>query len=160
MKYLLGFCLLLMLVLPASADKLNFANVPALHQREAYRAQRYVLENQYILLCDYLSNTNTHAILGTDELVQLLVPLYATDKDKEIKLTQYLSGLQVELVLAADTRWWYSCQWHTEPWAVQTATANLAALFGQFMITDIPDTPLPPRGRKHLGFRIVDNVKK
>jgi hypothetical protein len=123
----------------------------AAHQKAvADKPERFVLENQYILLCDYLSGGTNHAVLGMANLQQYLIDISTTEPQKEIVLFQYLVALQVELQRVGGMLWWDSCKWHDEPWAVQAATENFGALFGARSV-----------GKdKVVGLRIRANIKR
>jgi hypothetical protein len=84
--------------------------------------ERYVAENEYILLCDMLGQCpGAHVKLGLGALQTLLVDMLATAPARESALFQYLMGLQIALQRLGGLGWWDNCTWHN-----QEALANAA----------------------------------
>ena len=141
--------------------------------------ERYVLDDQYLLLCDYLSGTNTHERLGMDDLqnavVSLLPPAsaFATTNtpaviaqayeqtSKESILFQYLMALQVAEQRVGGVGWWETCTWHSEPWASYTAAQGMAELFHSVGLqAGNPKYLRRGKNGKALGVWIRANIKR
>ena len=129
------------------------------HIQMEKQPELFVLSNQYILLCDYISNTNTQEVLDIATLTQHLIDISITDPNKEVVLFQYLSALQIGLQRAGGLLWWDTCKWHDEDWAVYYATQNHNALFNVIGVKTIQKEILSPTG-KPLGIRLTGNLKK
>jgi hypothetical protein len=84
--------------------------------------ERYVAENEYILLCDAIAGTpGAHTRLGLGDLQTALVGLIAKAPARQNAIFQYLMGLQVALQRLGGVGWWDACTWHDQP-----AIANAA----------------------------------
>ena len=134
----------------ATSFRQSIQNRPALIKIEQTKPNRFVMENQYILLCDYLSKTNTHISLDTSELTQIFIDLSITNKDLSDQLYKYLQALNNDLQLI-NPKWWYTSKWHTEQWAVDIATDNHNYLFNK---ANIQSADAPSINPKHLGIRL------
>lgn len=84
--------------------------------------ERWVAENEYILLCDMLANTSgAHVKLGLGDIQTLMVAMMSVAPQREAALFQYLMGLQVALQRFAGVGWWDTCAWHDQPVIVNAA---------------------------------------
>jgi hypothetical protein len=84
--------------------------------------ERWVAENEYILLCDMLANTEgAHIKLGLGAIQTLMVAMMSVAPQREAALFQYLMGLQVALQRFAGVGWWDTCAWHDNPVVVNAA---------------------------------------
>jgi hypothetical protein len=87
--------------------------------------ERYVAENEYILLCDYIAGTpGAHVKLGLGDLQTALVGLIATAPARQNALFQYLMGLQIALQRLGGVDWWDTCVWHPQEAVVLAATGR------------------------------------
>ena len=75
---------------------------------------RYVLEDQYVLLCNYLTNSSDNTVLGMDVLQSYLMAMAGTNFPREVLLSQYVVALQVGLQRLGGIMWWDSCRYHGE----------------------------------------------
>jgi hypothetical protein len=88
----------------------------------AANGERYVAENEYILLCDLLGQCpGAHVKLGMGALQTLMVSLISTAPARENALFQYLMGLQIALQRFGGVGWWDACAWHDQPEIVNAA---------------------------------------
>ena len=140
----------------AGSFRLSLQDKPALQQIEQTKPNRFVMENQYILLCDYLSKTNTHVSLDTSQLTQIFIDLSVTDKNLSDQLYKYLQALNNDLQLI-NPKWWFTSKWHTEQWAVDIATDNHNYLFNKANIQSVKASSINP---KNLGVRLHINLTK
>jgi hypothetical protein len=84
--------------------------------------ERYVAEDEYILLCDMLGQCpGAHVKLGLGALQTLMVGMLSTAPARENALFQYLMGLQVALQRLGGVGWWDSCAWHDQAAIVNAA---------------------------------------
>jgi hypothetical protein len=94
----------------------------------ATNAPRYVLENQYIILCDALrqalGQTAIRAKLGFEELPPMMMMLKAGNKDAYESLRDALDMVNAAL-LRYDVRWWDNAVYHPQP---ELQAASLAIL--------------------------------
>lgn len=135
---------------PSKSVALRPASIAA--GKAQLQGNRYVLDNQYLLLCDYLAGTNTHAFMGSDSLTQIMVTMFEVDPNKETVLFQYMTGpLLTALVQEGGPNWFKTCVWHPEPWAVEQAQANHNALFGKIPIS-------ASKSSRRLGVRLVSHL--
>lgn len=90
----------------------------------AVNTPRYVLENQYIVLCDALrtalGQTATQTKLGFEELPGMMLTLKAGSKDSYEKFRDAMDMVNSALV-RYDVRWWDTARWHSEPLLVNAA---------------------------------------
>jgi hypothetical protein len=81
-------------------------------------APRYVLENQYMILCDALrqalGQAPTQAKLGFEELPVMMMTLKAGSKDAYEKLRDAMDMVNAALI-RYDVRWWDNAVWHPQP---------------------------------------------
>jgi hypothetical protein len=88
----------------------------------AANGERYVAEDEYILLCDMLGQCpGSHAKLGLGALQTLMVGMLSTAPARENALFQYLMGLQVALQRLGGVGWWDNCTWHDQAAIVNAA---------------------------------------
>jgi hypothetical protein len=86
--------------------------------------ERYVAENEYILLCDAIAGTpGAHTRLGLGDLQTALVGLIAVAPARQNAIFQYLMGLQIGLQRLGGVNWWDSCAWHDQA-AIATAAGE------------------------------------
>jgi hypothetical protein len=91
--------------------------------------ERYVAENEYILLCDAIAGTpGAHARLGLGDLQTALVGLIAKAPARQNAIFQYLMGLQIGLQRLGGVNWWDSCTWHDQPAIVTAAGERHSAI--------------------------------
>jgi hypothetical protein len=122
-------------VVPYTAEEL--AEQEAQRQAEAAAAdllangERYVAEDEYILLCDMLGQCpGAHVKLGLGALQTLMVGMLSTAPARENALFQYLMGLQVALQRLGGVNWWDSCAWHNQAAIVNAAQERHNAIVG------------------------------
>jgi hypothetical protein len=97
----------------------------------AANGERYVAENEYILLCDLLGQCpGAHVKLGMGALQTLMVSLISTAPARENALFQYLMGLQIALQRMGGVGWWDMCTWHDQPAIVNAAGERHNAIVG------------------------------
>jgi hypothetical protein len=97
----------------------------------AVNGERYVAENEYILLCDLLGQCQgEHVKLGMGALQTLMVSLISTAPARENALFQYLMGLQIALQRMGGVGWWDECSWHDQPAIVNAAGERHNAIVG------------------------------
>jgi hypothetical protein len=97
----------------------------------AANGERYVAENEYILLCDLLGQCpGAHVKLGMGALQTLMVSLISTVPARENALFQYLMGLQIALQRLGGVGWWDACAWHDQPVIVNAAEERHNAIVG------------------------------
>jgi hypothetical protein len=97
----------------------------------AANGERYVAENEYILLCDLLGQCpGAHVKLGMGALQTLMVSLISTAPARENALFQYLMGLQIALQRFGGVGWWDACAWHDQPVIVNAAEERHNAIIG------------------------------
>jgi hypothetical protein len=97
----------------------------------AVNGERYVAENEYILLCDLLGQCpGAHVKLGMGALQTLMVSLISTAPARENALFQYLMGLQIALQRMGGVGWWDACAWHDHPAIVNAAGERHNAIVG------------------------------
>jgi hypothetical protein len=97
----------------------------------AANGERYVAENEYILLCDLLGQCpGKHVKLGMGALQTLMVSLISTVPARENALFQYLMGLQIALQRLGGVGWWDMCTWHDQPVIVNAAEERHNAIVG------------------------------
>jgi hypothetical protein len=97
----------------------------------AANGERYVAENEYILLCDLLGQCpGAHVKLGMGALQTLMVSLISTAPARENALFQYLMGLQIALQRMGGVGWWDMCEWHDQPAIVNAAGERHNAIVG------------------------------
>jgi hypothetical protein len=81
-------------------------------------APRYVLENQYIILCDVLrqalGQAATRGKLSFEELPTMMMMLKAGSKDTYEKLRDAMDMINSALI-RYDVKWWDSAVWHPQP---------------------------------------------
>jgi hypothetical protein len=106
----------------------ELADIEAQRQAEAAAAdlqangERYVAENEYILLCDAIAGTpGAHARLGLGDLQAALVGLITVAPARQNAIFQYLMGLQIGLQRLGGVNWWDACTWHNQPAVVAAA---------------------------------------
>jgi hypothetical protein len=96
----------------------------------AANASRYVLENQYIILCDALRQAlgqpATHAKLGFEELPVMMMMLKAGSKDAYEKLRDAMDMVNAALI-RYDVRWWDTAVYHPQP-ELQEASLKIMEL--------------------------------
>ena len=96
----------------------------------AANGSRYVLENQYILLCDALRQalglSPAQAKLGFEELPGMMMMLRAGSKDAYEKLRDAMDMVNAALI-RYDVRWWDSAVWHPQP-ELQAASLKILEL--------------------------------
>jgi len=84
----------------------------------AANGERYVLENQYILLCDVLRQAlgqdPNQQKLGFDVLPVMMLTLKAVNKDAYEKFRDAMDMLNSALI-RYDVRWWDGAVWHAQP---------------------------------------------
>jgi len=86
--------------------------------------ERYVAENEYILLCDAIAGTpGAHTRLGLGDLQTALVGLIAKAPARQNAIFQYLMGLQIGLQRLGGVNWWDNCTWHDQA-AIATAAGE------------------------------------
>jgi hypothetical protein len=72
---------------------------------------RWLLENNFLLLCDSLTNTTEHAKLGFPEIEVIITGLMETNQTVAVQLSLKLLMLDSALK-RYDLLWWDSCEWH------------------------------------------------
>jgi hypothetical protein len=88
----------------------------------AANGERYVAENEYILLCDLLGQCpGKHVKLGMGALQTLMISMVSTAPARENAMFQYLMGLQIALQRFGGVGWWDTCEWHDQPDIVNAA---------------------------------------
>lgn len=93
--------------------------------------ERYVAENEYILLCDFIAGTpGAHTKLGLGALQDSLVAIIATAPARQNALFQYLMGLQVALQRLGGIGWWDACTWRDQSAIVNAACERHNAIVG------------------------------
>jgi hypothetical protein len=86
--------------------------------------ERWVAENEYILLCDAIAGTpGAHTRLGLGDLQTALVGLITVAPARQNAIFQYLMGLQIGLQRLGGVNWWDNCTWHDHP-AIVTAAGD------------------------------------
>jgi hypothetical protein len=91
--------------------------------------ERYVAEDEYILLCDAIAGTpGAHVKLGLGDLQTALVGIIATAPARQNAIFQYLMGLQVGLQRLGGVHWWDTCTWHDQPAIVNAASERHGAI--------------------------------
>jgi hypothetical protein len=80
----------------------------------AANGTRYVLENQYLTMCDQLTGKAAHEKLGFAELQAIIEGLMASDPNTAVVLSLRLLTLNAALVREAGVQWWDGCRWHQE----------------------------------------------
>jgi hypothetical protein len=103
---------------------------------EAYAAdlasngERYVLENQYIILCDALrqalGQTATHEKIGFDVLPVMMLTLKAGSKDAYEKLRDAMDMVNSALI-RYEVKWWDTAVYHSQP-ELQAASLKILEL--------------------------------
>jgi hypothetical protein len=92
----------------------------------AVNGERYVLENQYILLCDVLRQALGQAPnqqkLGFDALPVMMLTLKAANKDAYEKFRDAMDMLNSALI-RYDVRWWDGAVWHAQPELAEATNA-------------------------------------
>jgi len=92
----------------------------------AANGERYVLENQYILLCDVLRQALGQAPnqqkLGFDVLPVMMLTLKAVNKDAYEKFRDAMDMLNSALI-RYDVRWWDGAVWHAQPELTEATNA-------------------------------------
>jgi hypothetical protein len=97
----------------------------------AVNGERYVAENEYILLCDLLGQCpGKHVKLGMGALQTLMISMVSTAPARENALFQYLMGLQIALQRFGGVGWWDACAWHDHPAIVNAAGERHNAIVG------------------------------
>jgi hypothetical protein len=97
----------------------------------AENGERYVAENEYILLCDLLGQCpGAHVKLGMGALQTLMISMVSTAPARENALFQYLMGLQIALQRMGGVGWWDMCTWHDQPAIVNAAGERHNAIVG------------------------------
>jgi hypothetical protein len=113
------------------AEKLAAEAAAAAAADIAANGERYVAENEYILLCDLLGQCpGAHVKLGMGALQTLMVSLISTAPARENALFQYLMGLQIALQRFGGVGWWDACAWHDQPAIVNAAGERHNAIVG------------------------------
>lgn len=97
---------------------------PVLTPEEKYaldlemNGSRYVLENQYLVLCDVLRQAlgldPTKEKLGFEELPIMMMQLKVDSESNYNKLRDAMQMLNMALI-RYDVRWWDNCVWHAQP---------------------------------------------
>jgi hypothetical protein len=91
--------------------------------------ERYVAEDEYILLCDAIAGTpGAHVRLGLGDLQTALVGLIAKAPARQNAIFQYLMGLQIGLQRLGGVNWWDSCTWHDQAAIVNAAGERHSAI--------------------------------
>jgi hypothetical protein len=91
--------------------------------------ERYVAENEYILLCDAIAGTpGAHTRLGLGDLQTALVGLIANAPARQNAIFQYLMGLQIGLQRLGGVNWWDNCTWHDQAAIVNAAGERHSAI--------------------------------
>jgi hypothetical protein len=91
--------------------------------------ERYVAENEYILLCDAIAGTpGAHTRLGLGDLQTALVGLIIVAPARQNAIFQYLMGLQIGLQRLGGVNWWDNCTWHNQPAIVAAAGDRHSAI--------------------------------
>jgi hypothetical protein len=91
--------------------------------------ERYVAENEYILLCDAIAGTpGAHVKLGLGDLQTALVGLITVAPARQNAIFQYLMGLQIGLQRLGGVNWWDGCTWHDQPAIVNAAGERHSAI--------------------------------
>jgi hypothetical protein len=106
-------------VVPYTAEELTAqeaqADIEAAAADLEANGERYVAENEYILLCDMLGQCpGAHVKLGLGALQTLLVSMISEAPARENALFQYLMGLQIALQRLGGVGWWDTCTWHDQ----------------------------------------------
>jgi len=70
------------------------------------------LENQFLTMCDLLTNTTSHAKLGFDELQSIVLSI--PDAGLKIETGLKLLTLDAALKREGGLKWWDDCVWHSE----------------------------------------------
>lgn len=91
--------------------------------------ERYVAENEYILLCDAIAGTpGAHVKLGLGALQTALVGIITTAPARQNAIFQYLMGLQIALQRLGGVHWWDTCVWHDQQAIADAATERHNAI--------------------------------
>lgn len=75
--------------------------------------ERWTLENQFIELCDQLTNRSSHMKLGFPELNAIITQSMEVDQSMAIKASLTLLMLDAALK-RYEMLWWEKCEWHPE----------------------------------------------
>ena len=75
--------------------------------------ERWTLENNFLLLCDSLTNSDTHTKLGFPEIEVIMTGLMESNQTLAVQLSLKLLMLDSALK-RYDLLWWDSCEWHPE----------------------------------------------
>lgn len=106
----------------AAADAAAQAEIEAAAADLLANGERYVAENEYILLCDMLGQCpGAHVKLGLGALQTLMVSMISAAPARENALFQYLMGLQIALQRLGGVGWWDTCTWHDQAAIVNAA---------------------------------------
>lgn len=89
---------------------------------------RYVLENQYLILCDVLrqalGQTATQRKLGFEELPGMMLAVKAANHAAYEKLRDAMDMINSALI-RYDVRWWDAAAWHPQPELTEQSNAIL-----------------------------------
>lgn len=89
---------------------------------------RYVLENQYLILCDILRQAlgqePIQEKLGFDELPVMMLQLKSGSEASYEKMRDAMQMLNMALI-RYDVKWWDDCVWHTQPELVESVNQIL-----------------------------------
>ena len=92
----------------------------------AENGPRYVLENQYIILCDVLRTAlggqAAREKLGFDELPTMMLTLKAGNHATYEQLRDAMDMINSALI-RYDVRWWDTAMWHSQPELAESSNA-------------------------------------
>lgn len=89
---------------------------------------RYAYQDAFLMLCDAISGTNTHAKLAFEEIPVYLKPMRSANRDQFDVVKDAFSTINMALVEKAGTKWWQSCTWNENLIVISNATVILNAL--------------------------------